>query len=565
MSDYQLRPELTDEQKTLLVTYEPLIQKLLYYRGITDEALAKKYFSFDYEKDLHDPFLLPDMQPAVDRILHAVKNEEHITIYADYDADGIPGSVVLYDFFRMINYEHISVYIPHRNKEGFGLNMSALETIADGPTRLLITIDCGTADVDEVAYAKELGLDVIITDHHKENEKLPDALIVNHKISTATYPEQVLCGSGVVFKLVQALVQQDYFAITKGKEKWLLDMVGIATLSDMVPLVGENRILAHYGMLVLRKSPRKGLLHLLKKAGTKQETISETDIGFTISPRINAASRMGKPMDAFDLLTALDDVTASNAVAKLEALNNERKGHVASIVKKAKKKLGESKQDTSHVVVVGDPTWQPSLLGLVANALAEQYQCPTFVWGKGDGKEIKGSCRTGNSLGVHGLLQDAKDVFITAGGHDEAGGFVVKLDSVDLLHDALHEAAKAKAMKQDTKVIHVDASISLGEAQSVFQTSRSLAPFGVGNEEPLFQIENVLFEDVVMFGKQQNHVKCICKNEAGISLEAMAFFKTEDGFTKKLENGMKGTIIGILEQNQWGYKKNIRIRIHEIL
>jgi len=565
MSEYKLRPELVASESSALENYNPLIQKLLFYRGITSNTAAEKYFSFDYKNGLHDPFLLPNMQAAVDRILEAINNNEDITIYADYDADGIPGAVVMHDFFKMIGYEKVSVYIPHRNKEGFGLNTKALDSIKETGTTLLITIDCGTADVAEVAYAKELGIDVVITDHHKENEAIPDAIVVNHKIASSTYPEQVLCGSGVVFKLVQALVQQDVFSIPVGKEKWLLDMVGIATLSDMVPLTGENRILAHYGMLVLRKSPRKGLLHLLKKAGTQQDSISETDIGFTISPRINAASRMGKPMDAFALLTAEDDATADMAVKKLEALNNERKGHVASLVKKAKKKLLESKQDTSQVVVVGDPTWQPSLLGLVANALAEQYKCPTFVWGKGDGKEIKGSCRTGNSVGVHGLLHDAKDVFITAGGHDEAGGFVLKLEAVDILHNALHEAAVAKSKDKQVKEKYIDASISLDAVGSVFRDIQPLSPFGIANEEPVFIIENIEFDDVVVFGKQDNHIKCVCRNENGYKVEAMAFFKNQDSFTKKLENGCKGSIIGTLEEPQWGYKKNIRIRICDVL
>src|SRR3990167_233049 len=305
--------------------FPELFETMLKQRGIMREE-EKDFLNPDYDK-LYDPLLLPDMSKARDRVIKAIKDNEHIVVFSDYDCDGLPGAVVLSDFFARIGFENISFYIPHRHDEGFGLNRDAIKEIAARGAGLIITVDCGIADTKEVAFANKKGIDVIITDHHKPNPILPNAhAIVNQNRDDSDYPFKGLCGAAVAFKLVQAVVLRETFGIKSGMEKWSLDMVAIATLSDMVPLVGENRILARFGLDVLRKSPRPGLSALFKKMNLDQSTVSEDDVTFMITPRINAASRMGVPEDAFKLLRTKDYNEAERLALHLEQINNERKG-----------------------------------------------------------------------------------------------------------------------------------------------------------------------------------------------------------------------------------------------
>lgn len=572
MKSYQIRKEIDSKITNELSIYPELIQKLLFYRGIDTKEKADKFFNPDFEKDLHDPFLMPNMDKAVERILKAIKNNEKITIYSDYDADGIPGAVILNDFFKkIIKFENFEVYIPHRNREGFGLNTDALEKIADNETKLLITIDCGTADVKEIDFAvDELKMDVIITDHHKENEELPKAIIVNHKLKGSEYPEQVLCGSGVVFKLVQALLikgnKEKVFETKEGAEKWLLDMVGIATLSDMVPLVGENRALAHYGLMVLRKSPRKGLLKLFKKTGTNQQKINETDVGFGISPRINAASRMGEPEAAFKMLSTDDEVEAEELVKHLNEINDLRKGHVAAITKAVHKKLEGKNMEELNVIVAGNPDWQPSLLGLAANALSEAYGKPSFIWGRGDGKEIKGSCRTANGISTHDILTEAKDIFIAYGGHDQAGGFVVELDKVDFLEEALNNAYIKAESKSMPEPFWIDAVLSIDDVTLDFYKSiNKLSPFGMANPEPIFLFKSTMIKSVEQFGKNSDHLKLTCHSEKGKDIQAISFYAKSDSFTQKVSPGDRRDLVATIEEETWGRRSTLRLRIIDIL
>jgi len=263
MSSYSFRKKVPHGVSKNLEAYPELVQELLFSRGIETAKEAEEFLNPDYTKHVHDPFLIKDMEKAVLRILLAMEQNEKIVIYSDYDCDGIPGGVILHDFFKKINYENFENYIPHRHEEGYGLNLSAIESCAESNTKLLITVDCGITDVVPVTRANELGIDVIITDHHLVGKKLPPAYaILNSKQEDDSYPFDLLCGAGVAFKLVQGLLEKGSFNVTQGWEKWLLDMAGLSTIADMVPLVGENRVLAYYGLKVLRKSPRLGLQQL---------------------------------------------------------------------------------------------------------------------------------------------------------------------------------------------------------------------------------------------------------------------------------------------------------------
>ena len=356
MKNYSVRDEILEEVSKELGKYPEILKKLMFYRGIKTEKEAEKFLNPIFEEN-NDPFKMLGMDIAVERILKAIEKEQKIVIYSDYDADGIPGAVILHDFFKKIGYKNFTNYIPHRVLEGFGLNDEVIDEFAKNKVDLIITIDCGIADVEEAEKIKKYKIDLIITDHHlpridgtnppsrvrfgEAMEELPYALsILDSKQKHCKYPDKNLCGAGVAFKLVQALIEKynnKGEKIGLGWEKWLLDMVAIATVSDMVPLVGENRLLAYYGLKVLRKSPRPGLQRLLSIIKIDQKNITEDDISFMISPRINAASRMGNPEDAFNMLTTKDDNEALKYAFHLNKINDERKGIVAVMVKEIRK------------------------------------------------------------------------------------------------------------------------------------------------------------------------------------------------------------------------------------
>ncbi len=419
-----------------------LTQRLLVARNIVTAEDAKLFFDRNYDEGLHDPFLLPDMEKAVSRILEAIEKGEKIAIFSDYDCDGIPGGALLHDFFRMIGYTNFYNYIPHRHYEGYGMSKVSIDAMLKEGALLMITIDCGITNIDEVAYAEGLGMSVIVTDHHEPKDILPQATaVVNPKRKDSTYPFSGLCGTGVAFKLICGLLARGNFSITKGQEKWLLELVGIATIADMVPLTDENRIFAHYGLLVLRKGKRLGLSHLFRIMKTPINSVTEDDIGFMVGPRINAASRMGNPHDAFQLLVATTEAEAGSYARTLDRINNERKGVVASMVKEVKHMLS-LRSTPGSVIVVGDPSWRPSLVGLVANTLSEEYTRPVFVWGRDGNGILKGSCRSGGTRSVVGIMEKASYAFIEFGGHHMSGGFSVKEDHIHTLAEILEKACE---------------------------------------------------------------------------------------------------------------------------
>lgn len=568
MNVFKLPVMPLESEVSALADYSPLLQQLFIRRGITTKEQAEQFLQPSYEAHLHDPFLLHDMERAVTRILTAMSKPEQIAIYSDYDCDGIPGAVVLHDFFTAIGYSQFQNYIPHRHFEGFGFNSEAVEKLKKDGVTLIVTIDCGTTDFEAVTCARELGIDVIVTDHHEPKESLPEAYaIVNPKIGTS-YPFDGLCGSGVIFKLVQALLIRGKAAgsitLKDGQEKWLLDMVGLATIADMVPLVGENRALAHFGLQVLRKNRRLGIQHLLAKQNADPRHLTEDDIGFTIAPRINAASRMDAPLDAFNMLASTDEAEAGVYVMHLEKLNNERKGIVASMTKEAKKKV-ESFLELPEVLVFGNPQWRPSLVGLVANKLAEEYKRPAFLWGRDGRGRIKGSCRSDGRASVVTLMNAVPQVFLEFGGHHMSGGFGVREESIHTFAEVLCDAYKelgADALLIEETI--VDAVLTLEEVTpTLLNELISMAPYGVCNPKPLFVFQNIIPQNVAVFGKTGEHTK-LTFNTQGKAKEAIAFFKLPEEFTKVPVASETLSLYGHLEQSFFMGRLQTRIRIVDI-
>lgn len=550
------------------------IDNLLFHRGIKTPEEKQEFLNPDYNKHIHDPFLLKDAEKAAKRIIKAIEDGEKIVIYSDYDADGIPAGVIFHDFFKKIGFKNFTNYIPHRHDEGFGLNTDAIKEFAKDKVNLVITLDCGISDIEAVKLAKKKGIDVIITDHHEPHEELPPAFaIVDHKQKDCEYPEKILCGSGVGYKLIQAILKLNRFGLKEGHEKWLLDMVGLATLSDMVPLTGENRALAHFGMRVLKMSPRKGLMRLLGHLKIPQKHLTEDDISFMITPRINAASRMGVPMDAFRLLATDDDHEAHEYVEHLDKINNERKGTVAALVKEVKKIIAERHADNPrNVIVAGNPEWRPSLLGLVANNLAEEYSKPAFLWGRDGDGVIKGSCRSGETVSVVDLMHKAPaGTFSQYGGHAASGGFAVSNEAIHHLDDHLNAAFDLLA-KED-KVADpdfIDMELWLDDVNwNSYGSVEKLAPFGVGNKKPTFIFRDIKIEGIKEFGKEKNHLELNFKKENGQGINAMGFFMTADQFKNKKGETIKPgdfiDLIATMEKSMFRGRTELRLRIVDIV
>ncbi len=569
----KILPELEKAERLDLNQISDFLAKLLFHRGVKNNQDAEIFLNSDYDNGIHNPFLMKDLEKAVDRILVALNKNQKICIFSDYDADGVPGAVVLNDFFKKIGFENFFVYIPHRNLEGFGLNNEAIQEIKNKGANLIITIDCGVADISQVGLINELGMEVIITDHHELAHGMPEAFaVVDPKRPDCEYPFKELCGSGVIFKVVQGLIKKGDFHkknnLPIGFEKWLLDMVGLATLSDMVPLVDENRIFAKYGLVVLRKTTRPGLLEIFKKNRIQAKSLTEEDVVFGLTPKINAASRMGHPDEAFKMLSTKNEAEAIEAVKYLETINQERKGVVAGMVKQINKHIKEELLEDgklkNKIIVRGNINWSPSLLGLAASSIVENYNCPVFLWGRGEGTELKGSCRGDGLASVVSIMENIEEgILDTYGGHEMAGGFVVNFEKVDFLGEALNKSYEKIASQIDCgSQKSIDYELKLSEINwKLHDEIRKLAPFGVGNPKPLFLFRNLKITEVVKFGKTNNHVKIYFE---GSKLHLLKFFADADKKVSKLKIGDMVTFCGHLEKSTFGGNVELRIHLNEI-
>jgi len=543
-----------------------LIDLLLTSRGVVGDA-RERFLQPDFARDTHDPFLLADMDAAVSRVLNAVAKKERVAVYADFDCDGIPAAVVMHDFFKKVGHEHFEIYIPHRHNEGHGFHISAIDELAKREASLIITVDVGITAFEAAAHAHSLGIDVIITDHHELRDgNIPLAhAVINPKRDP--YPFKDLCGTAVAFKLVQATLargrEQGIFktsTIPEGWEKWLLDMVGIATVADMVPLVEENRTLAYFGLTVLRKSPRPGIHALCRKLRMQQRTLSEDDIGFSIAPRMNAASRMDCPELAFRLLTATDAGEAEHIADELERLNTKRKGTVAALVKEAKRAALKRVSD-SPVIVLGNPLWKPALLGLAANSLVEEHGGVVCLWGRDGSGALKGSCRSDGSVNVVEMFKAAhvESALEESGGHAMAGGFSVTHDQVHRLQEVFSRAAEEAHMGTAHAASAYDTELEVQQIEpSLWKSLTLLAPFGIGNPKPLFRFSALMVREVRAFGKEKSHTEIMMDGGAR-TLRGFDFFRTPEDFKVLPRVGAHIDVIATIEWDS--YRNNLALRL----
>lgn len=593
--------------------HEDLIPDLLHARGITDDEAIARFLEPDFDRDSHDPFLLPDMEKAVDRILRAKTEGEKVAVWSDYDCDGIPGGVLLTEFLRDIGLS-VRHYIPHRHAEGYGLNVGGLAELKSEGVTLVMTVDLGTTEHESIVFANEQGMDVIVTDHHLVGTKqqlppqtvwpedcpktvegdprtfvgevvaediahnfppmpdLPPAFaVINPKRPDSRYPFDGLCGAGVAWKLVQGVLQKmradnKPFDYAQGKEKWLLDLVGLGTLSDMVPLVGENRMLARYGLLVMRRNRRPGLAALLSVMRIKPSMLTEDDIGFMIAPRINAASRMGSPETAAMLLRSQTSEEAKEHARVLNSINDERKGIVAATVKEVNKRLHDM-DSLSPVIVMGSPNWRPGILGLVANSLMQTHGKPVFLWGREGGELLRGSCRSDGRVSVVAIMELAQralsgELFAHYGGHTASGGFALAEDKVPQLAAQLTESCQEllRGVQPALDVV-IDRQLDLFEVGQAHRQLPKLAPFGVDNTKPLFIFPNLTISRLKVFGKNKDHLEVLL-SQNGAGATGIAFFSTPESFQKKIIEGVQADVVGHVETD---WRGGPRVRVVDIL
>lgn len=537
------------------------------WREREDKRLTgEKLIAPNYETDVYDPFLLKDIDKAVERILAAIKEQEKIMIFGDYDADGVPATALLSTVFNWIGNVDYSIYIPDRHNEAFGLSVEAIKKFSEQKVKLLITVDCGITDSEEVKLANDLGIDVIITDHHLVPKQLPPAYaVVDPKRADCHYPYKNLCGTGVAYKLAQAILKQGKFEnINDGREKWLLDLVALATVSDMVPITGENRALTHFGLMVLQKTRRPGLLALCRALKLDPRFITEDDISFSLGPRINSASRMSHASEAYELLMSSDQTIAKTIAARLEERNGERRASVEEILQQAQALIGET---AAQVIVVGREDFSLGVLGLAASRLVEKYHKPVFVWGVNGVGEVKGSCRSDGSVNIVELMRSADDInsqklFTDFGGHVMAGGFSLPLGREGELSEKLNKAYSDTDRSKVEREIIYDGELSLDEVSNeTYDFIRQFGPFGVENEKPIFLFKNLIVSEAKLFGNGGLHLELKFKNTAGKLVSAVGFFFNQDLI---FQPGDQVSFLASVEKSFFRRSPELRLRLVDI-
>lgn len=533
-----------------------LLATILVNKNITDEKVLNK-FLHPTRKDFYNPFLMPDMDLAIDRILKAIDNKEKIIIYGDYDADGITSITVLKSFFKDLGID-VDSYIPNRLDEGYGLNKPAVKQIVEKGYELMITVDCGISAIEEIKYANELGIDTVVTDHHEVGETLPDAIaVVDAKRKDNIYPCRDLAGVGVVFKLIQALS----IKLNLKEEAYLkyLDIVCIGTISDIVPLVDENRVITKLGLMLVNQTRNVGLKSLLISSGYKK--IDSTTISFGVAPRINACGRMGHAEEALKLFLSDNIVEVQELTKKLNDYNLKRQETEKGIYQEALKKIEEKKLDKNDTIIVAGENWHHGVIGIVASKITELYFKPSILLCY-EGEEAKGSGRSIPGFDLHDALMKCLDHIEKFGGHSMAIGITIKRNELENLKESLEKVAKDEHIEDIIPIIHIDAKIPLSEiTKEMVESLKELEPFGEGNKMPVFVMKNLKIDSIRAL-TEGKHLKLTLKDGNNI-IDAIGFNMGE--LTEEYKIGDKIDVVGVLEINSFNGVDSVQINIKDIM
>ena len=535
---------------------EGVIEKILLKRGIPSSN-HDEFLNPNYDTTRHDPFLLPDMRVAVDRIKTARKNNEKVVIYGDYDIDGVCATVILADALKQFGM-NIETYTPDRFTEGYGLNADALKAIAKTGATLVITVDCGSLSADEIKMAKKIKLDVIVTDHHAVGEELPPAIaVINPHRADSKYPFSDLAGCGVAFKLVQAL-QTEFDELSLGHEKWLLDLVALGTVCDIVPLLDENRNDVYWGLEVLKKTRRPGLRALMAVAKVTANELDSRKIGFVLGPRLNASGRMETAQYALELLMTDKPERALELAQKLDNMNRDRRIEQNRIFDEACKILNAQKLD--DVIIVGNDDWNEGVIGIVASKIQEKYGRPAFVLHIGE-NEAKGSGRSFGDFNLAEAIAVTKDHLIRGGGHAAAGGISIKTAKIDDWKIAMNDYYRKLELKNQAKYLLPSEDLAMEKLTEIdvnlIHELAKLEPFGMGNERPIFKLDNLHSKYVDRIGADKRHLK-LTVTDGDRMIKLLAFDPPENWFINQDE---KINLWVNLEINEWQGSQTVEGRI----
>lgn len=532
----------------------PIISKMLIRRGVKEIPEARRFLNPSLA-DLNDPFLLDGMETAVQRIRQALRDKEPILVYGDYDVDGVSSTCLMLKTLRRLGAT-VDYYIPHRFREGYGINQEALKQAKERGFRLVLSVDTGIAAVKEAAYAKELGLDLIITDHHEPQETLPDALaVINPKKPGCPYPFKMLAGIGVAFKLATALLQEV-------PEEWL-DIAALGTIADLVPLVEENRILACYGLKRMSQTVHIGLKALIQACDIDHD-VSASHVGYLLGPRINACGRLDTADTAVRLLMTEDPEEAESLAGELDVLNRKRQQLVDEMTLEAVEEIEKNPDKHKYVIVVARPGWNVGVVGIVASRLVEKYYRPVVVLGIDEEKQTaKGSARSIQGFHLFQALSECKEWLPEFGGHEMAAGMTLEARNISKLHERLSLLAKERIRPED----YVPLKWAEGELDAeqigadLIEQLEILAPFGVGNPQPLFIVKEMPVARIQRMGREQEHVKLYLNRKNGI-LSAVGFRMGDqaDGLTP---HG-RIRLLGELEMNEWNGHRAPQIIIRDM-
>ena len=532
-----------------------LLAKVLLNRGFKEKEKVQK-FLYPKLEELYDPFLMNDMDVAVQRIIEAYETKEKVTIYGDYDVDGITSISVLKSFLTELGMD-VEHYLPSRLEEGYGLNNEAVKKVAEQSTKLLITVDCGISAYNEVEYAKELGMEVIVTDHHECPEKLPRALaVLDPKREDSTYPFSSLAGVGVSFKLIQALS----YRLNLDRKRYLkyLDVVCLGTVADIVPLVDENRIIVTYGLILMKQTRKVGLQELIKASGYSK--IDSTTISFGLAPRLNACGRMGKADLALELILTQDRAEAQKIALELNEINKERQEVEKKIISDAIEIIERDKLYENGVIVVGNENWHHGVIGIVASKITETYYKPSILICMENGKG-KGSGRSIEGFDLHGALTECEDLLEKFGGHEMAIGLSIYESNILKLREKLCSIAIENKIDELQPVVKIDAEVNSDDIS--FETIRDLEklePFGEANPSPIFMYKNLKVDSVRALSNGK-HLRLVLKDN-NFKYDAIAFNMGDKSLS--IEIGNKVDIAHSLEINHFNNTDKIQFNLKDI-
>ncbi len=545
--------------------YHPVIEALFQDRELLTSTERELFLVPDYDRDTHDPFLFSQMTRVVERFALALEKGERVGIFGDFDADGVTSSVVMREALDDLGIENV-VYIPEKIAEGHGLHANAIEYFKDEEVSLVVTLDCGMMNHDEITMANSLGMEVIVIDHHHVPEVLPEAYaIINPKLLDETYPFRELCGAGTTFKVVEALYRR--LKPERSEQlKWLLDVVATGTVADVMPLIGENRVLVKYGLMVLGKNRRPGFQAMIetgKLPFDDRTPPTARDIGFQIAPRINAASRMAHGMLAHDLLTSKTLEDARPLSVELEKHNIARRKISTTTAEQVKAKALAEFADKKFIFAV-DPEYPYGIVGLIAGRIANELRKPTAVLTKGE-TESKGSFRSIPEFNVIEALEQCADILVKYGGHAAAAGMTIKNEHLDTFYERFNALAVDKLSHIDTEpLLTLDMPVTFEHlTPALYRDLARFAPFGEGNPEPVFGLEEVIVDDVRFVGAGEKHLKLRLKNKTGGKvLDAIAFNLGAKFGEIKIGETIK--VAFTLDENTWNGNTTLQLKVVDI-